>query len=270
MKTRYEYVWKLRGEGKGRSLASQTVARVTRALCAAGDRPHRRWPPCQLRVWHTCQHPYSTQGRRTRRTAWPRAVCAAAAGVLFGARSLGSLWSARVAHAFAVYSSALATRSVPQVVHPDEPRRDVVLHLERALAQHEHAVRARAERDADDVVRHERADEAHEALSRKERAEQRGEEEAKAMEPSERHDARRREQRDHDQPGQRAHHVGEHPRPDGVRAVHALPRERRPLHHEEGQHGDRHKDEEGCGARGAAALALGKRRAHNKGAAIGR
>lgn len=55
-----------------------------------------------------------------------------------------------------VHEDAVRVGVEADVVDPDEPRRDVVLHLEGALAQHEEAVDPRAERDADDVVRRDR------------------------------------------------------------------------------------------------------------------
>eukprot|EP00964_Phaeocystis_antarctica_P120940 scaffold84674_cov61-Phaeocystis_antarctica.AAC.4 len=94
-----------------------------------------------------------------------------------------------------VHEDAVRVGVEADVMNPYEPRRDVVLHLEGALAQHEEAVDPRAERDADDVVRRDGADEVHEALGGDERAEQRREEDAEAVEAGERHDAHRREDR---------------------------------------------------------------------------
>mmetsp|Transcript_38778 Transcript_38778/g.90649 ORF Transcript_38778/g.90649 Transcript_38778/m.90649 type:complete len:245 (+) Transcript_38778:292-1026(+) len=131
------------------------------------------------------------------------------------------------------------------VVHPDEPRRDVVVHLKGAFAQHEEAVDAGAEGDADDVVGHDGADEAHETLGGEEGAEECREEHAEAVEAGERHDAHCREDRDEGEAGHRADQVGEHPREHAVRAIAAFSQEDRPLHHEERQDRHRHEHEEG-------------------------
>merc|ERR1719473_527735 len=124
-----------------------------------------------------------------------------------------------------VHKDAVRVRVEAEVVDPYEVAGDVALHLERALAEHEEAVDARAEGDADDVVRRDRADEAHEPLGRDERAEERGEEDAKAVEPSERHDTHGGEDGDERQAGQRAEEVGGGPRADAVRPVGPLAQE---------------------------------------------
>mmetsp|Transcript_53544 Transcript_53544/g.92118 ORF Transcript_53544/g.92118 Transcript_53544/m.92118 type:complete len:251 (+) Transcript_53544:400-1152(+) len=131
------------------------------------------------------------------------------------------------------------------VVAPDEVGGDVFLKLEEPLAKHEKTEGARRQRDADDVVRHERSHEAHESFGPEQREEEGGDVDHKAVQPRAEHNDEAAGSAEEEDAGEGDGELGEDVLGDPVGAVAALLHEEPSLHHEEGEHGHRHEDHEG-------------------------